>query len=236
MALRCLCFGFDSALRGHPRWAARSLSENPSACWLRKAPWGEPKPLFEQPVEIGGVSEAAAIGYIGDRGVNITGLDQSGAGPLQAAVSQIVAEANVVLLKQLLQIALRNPLVSSYAAGRQVRIMQAPFDRERHTVEERDEARRRRGGGSASRATMVKNRSATPCSRLCYSALESASILAAVVSINLMKTPANPSGWRRRGASNARRPAKRPFTTLSDRESNPRAGRVLMESGFPNQG
>ena len=109
---------------------------------------GRPKPLFEQPIEIRGVPEAAAVGDIGDRRAHMTGRDQGGAGALKAPVSQIAAEANVVLLKQLLQIAFRNPLSPSYAAGCQVRIVQAPLYCKRHTVEERDVARGRRSVGA----------------------------------------------------------------------------------------
>src|ERR1700722_5865322 len=47
----------------------------------------QPKPLFEQPVEIGGVSKATAIGDIGDRCANITRRNQGGAGALQAPIS-----------------------------------------------------------------------------------------------------------------------------------------------------
>ena len=54
---------------------------------VAKGAGGRPKSLFEQPVEIGGVAEAAAIGDIGDGGVNVTGRDQGGAGALKAPVS-----------------------------------------------------------------------------------------------------------------------------------------------------
>ena len=123
-------------------FAVRQRAERPAA--LRRAaafgqPVGllaakgagrDPEPLLEQPVEIGGVAEAAAVADVGDGRVNVAGRDQGGAGALQAPLAQIVAEADAVLLEQFLQIALRNSLAPGDAGSRQVRIMQAPFDRE----------------------------------------------------------------------------------------------------------
>lgn len=48
---------------------------------------GGPKPLFEQPIEIRGVPEAAAVGDIGDRRAHVAGRDQGGPGALKAPVS-----------------------------------------------------------------------------------------------------------------------------------------------------
>ena len=120
----------------------RERTERPAA--LRRAaafrqPFGllaakgagrDSEPFLEQPVEIGGVAEAAAVADVGDGSVNVAGRDQGGAGALQAPLAQIMAEADAVLLEQFLQIALRNPLAPGYAGSGQVRVMQAPLDRQ----------------------------------------------------------------------------------------------------------
>ncbi len=154
----------------------------------------DPEPLLEQPVEIGGVAEAAAVADVGDGSVNVAGRDKRGAGALQAPLARIMAEADAVLLEQFLQIALRNSLAPGYAGGGQVRIMQAPLDRKRHAVEQRHEAWRRRGAGAVMRADNGQEEIRDALLERPPFGRRQQSISAAAVSMSLMNTPENPSG------------------------------------------
>ena len=150
--------------------AVRERTERPAAL-RRAAAFGQPvgllaakgagrdsEPFLEQPVEIGGVAEAAAVADVGDGSVNVAGRDQGGAGALQAPLAQIVAEADAVLLEQFLQIALRNSLAPGYAGSGQVRIMQAPFDRSVTRLKSATRLDVAAAPAPSCPATMVKNR------------------------------------------------------------------------------
>ena len=93
------------------------------------------EPLLEQPVEIGGVAEAAGVGHVGDRRAEVVWRGERRARPLKTPFAKIMAEGLAVELEQLLQIALGDAFQMRDARGRQVQIVQSPLDRQRQSVE-----------------------------------------------------------------------------------------------------